>query len=172
MLDTHTVIYKVGLLILVVAMLVSCAQSGTGVGSIAIPAERLAFQASDKQQTWQTNDMVINYQNIMSGTGYLFTGKVSISDRISYSYPIAFTLNIYVNLLNQDGLVVSKYNIGASKVSYETTPNDIPFKVSLPQLPGVTSFVFSYEGTFRESGGVNIKNRIDELLISYAPFVK
>ena len=149
----------------------SCAGNFSTVGKTAIGDEQITIRETSTTEFWQTKDLIIEYQSKRAGNNFTLSGTVKISDRILYSYPIAHSFDVYANLLNEAGVVASRHNIRASVAAYSITPDSIPFSVTLPLQPTVSSFVFSYDGTFGERG-IKIKRRADEITIYHQPFLK
>ena len=165
--------YKAYSLLICISFMVfsSCTGKFSPVGKTALPDEHIVIEESTDTQVWQTQDLTIEYQSLIKGNDMALRGNVRISDRIVYSYPIAHSFDIYANLLNEAGVVISRHNIRAVVAAYSSTPDSIPFSVTLPLQPGVLSFVFSYDGTFGEHG-IKLRRRADEITIYHHPFLK
>ncbi len=149
----------------------SCAGNFSTVGKTAIPDEQIRIEETSTTKFWQTKDVKIEYQIKRAGNNFNLLGTVKISDRIQYSYPIAHSFDVYANLLNEAGVVTSRHNLRASIAAYSFTRNTIPFSVTLPLQPSVSSFVFSYNGTFGERG-ISLDRWADEITIYHEPFLK
>lgn len=157
-------------IIILLSLLSSCSHPlKHTLGSTAIPGQRIALRAGS-EQTWQTKHLIFNYTMEERDNHFLFTGTVSIKDWVLNSYPIAKSLDVYVNLLNSNGVATSIQNLSLLVPAYTQVNNSLPFKKQLPKDRDISSIAFSYWGTFRQSG--ILLGDGDELEIYHNPFQK
>ncbi len=95
-----------------------------------------------------------NILRILSSTCLIFMGLFFLSscNRALHNEGRTAFLNIYVNLLDQNGVATSKHDICPIISRYNTVPDQMPFKKTLQKDDNTVSTAFSYWGNFRETG--------------------
>jgi hypothetical protein len=149
----------------------SCSNALHNEGRTAFPSEQIEIKDTSADMVlWQTNHLAIQYRLKDMGSFFTITGTVQIKDRITLSFPVADFLNIYVNLLDRDGVAAGKHNIGAVISRFNTVPNQIRFNKTVQKDEDTTLFAFSYWGIFRERGIADSRDADWEIF--YNPFEK
>lgn len=148
----------------------SCSKPLQTVGKTVLPQEKIEIiDSNGAEHIWQTSDLVLKY-TIEDGIDTItVSGTVVISDRVLYTYPIARFLNIYISLLDKDGVAASRHLINLRVSAYNTVSEKIPFRTQVAKGEDITSFAFSYWGTFRESGA-SVRRHAEELEIFHNSF--
>lgn len=101
-----------------------------------------------EMKMWQTNDLSILYNAVDSGNAVTLTGFVEISDSVTYTFPQADFLIIYVYLLNQDGISTSRHSIRPGISRFNTIGQESRFSKIIPKDADTASFTFGYWGNF------------------------
>jgi hypothetical protein len=150
----------------------SCNNALHNEGRTAFPDEQAEIKdTSVDMEVWQTDHLAIQYRIKDMGSSFTITGTVHIKDRITLSFPVTDFLNIYVNLLDRDGVATSKHNIGAVTSRFNTVPSQIRFTKTVQKDEDTALMAFSYWGKFRERGVGNAREVVD-WEIFYNPFEK
>ena len=123
---------------------------------------------------WQTYDVSIHYKMLDSGDAITLSGFVKISDSVTYTFPRADFLYIYVYLLNRDGIPTSRHIIRPGISRYNTFSQQSNFSRTILKDPDTASFAFGYWGNFVDSENVfwggRMRSSGDEWQIYHSPF--
>jgi hypothetical protein len=160
-----------------VIFLSSCFKPYDNLNRQVLADEQLEIEnTAAEMRTWGTNDLTLRYNALDSGDAITFTGFVKISNSVTYSFPRADFLILYVYLLNQDGMSTSRHIIRPSISRYNTFSRESRFGKTIRKDPGTTSFAFGYWGNFVDSEstfrGGRFGSEGDEWEIYYSPFEK
>jgi len=170
MIGTIRIFFLISLFLSGAFLLSSCNNALRNEGRIAFHDEQIEIKdTSVDMAVWQTDHLAIQYRIKDMGSSFTITGTVHIKDRITLSFPVTDFLNIYVNLLDRDGVATSKYNIGAVASRFNTVPSQIRFTNTVQKDEDTTFIAFSYWGKFRERG---IGRDVVDWEIFYNPFEK
>jgi hypothetical protein len=151
-------------------LLSSCNRALHNKGRTAFIQQQIEIRdTSPDMKLWQTDHLVMKYRLKDIGSSFTISGTVHIKDRVTLSFPISDFLYIYVNLLDQNGMVSSKHDICPCISRYNTVPDQIMFNKTLQKNRDTTSIAFSYWGNFREKGITSPRNVVD-LEIFFNPF--
>ena len=153
----------------------SCFKPYDNLGSQVVADEQLEMEsAAAEMKLWQTNDLSIHYNTVDRGNTITLTGFVTISDSVTYTFPQADFLIIYVYLLNEDGISTSRHGIRPGISKYNTVSRKSKFSKTIPKDADTASFAFGYWGNFvyseREMIGGRFRSSGDEWEIYHSPF--
>ncbi len=169
---TIRITFSICLIFSGVLLLLSCNRALHNKGRKAFLQQQIEIRdTSSDIKFWQTDHLAIKYRLEDSGSSFTIAGTMQIKDRVALSFPITDFLNIYVNLLDRNGIATSKHDICPCISRYNTVPNQIKFSKTLQKDEDTTSIAFSSWGNFREEGISNPRNVVD-LGIFFNPFEK
>ncbi len=154
------VMNKCGLAALVVVFscaffLSSCCKPYDNIPRQVLADEQLYMQTAPTViKLWETNDISIHYNALDSGDAITFRGVVKIKDSVTYSFPRADFLLLYVYLLNGDGISTSRHIIRPNISKYNTVSQQTRFSKIIPKDADTVSFAFGYWGNFFDTDGM------------------
>jgi len=128
-----------------------------------------------EMKLWETDDLSIHYKMQAAGDYLNLSGYVKISDSVTYTFPRADFLVIYVYLLNGDGMSTSRHIIRPGISRYNTFRQESQFSKIIPKDVDTTSFAFGYWGNFIDTESTIMEGRMrsggDEWEIYHSPFL-
>jgi hypothetical protein len=129
---------------------------------------------SAEMNLWQTNDLSIHYKMQDGGDSIGLSGFVKIHDSVTYSFPRADFLIIYVYLLNRDGISTSRHIIRPRISRFNSFFHESGFSKIIRKDPDTAFFAFGYWGNFIDTENVIRNGRLgsggDEWEIYHSPF--
>lgn len=155
---------QIVLIILALGLLISCAKTYSNLGREAVSTERLDIRSIEEPSVWETNDLAVHYTLKDEGNSFTLRGYVEIKNSISYSFPRVKHFNLYIYLLDDQGIATSRFSTRPRMSTYNVFPKQSKFGITIPKDQGTMSFAFGYFGGFLDSendffggrfGGVN-----------------
>ena len=169
----RTISLTLSLIITLPILLSSCNSALHNVGKTALQPQQIAIKDTPAEgAVWQTDDLIMHYRMKDNGDSLTLAGSVAIQDSVTYSYPIAKFLNLYVYLLNPAGVAAGQHTVRINISPYNTVSDQNTFKVTLPKTENSTAIAFGYWGTFREKGTGGFRERSEEVEVFFNPFTK
>lgn len=160
--------YFPGFTVIILALFVSsCAMvPKSHLGDTAIADERIELKSTTERNIWSTGDLSIYYHLFDKGNFFDLSGFVEIKTSVTYTFPLADYLYIYIYLLDNEGVATSRHAIRPNISKYNTFPEKVRLSVTLPKDPETTSIAFGYLGNFvsieaAEGGGRRGYEKID-----------
>ncbi len=127
------------------------------LGDKAIAEEMIELKSTKENQIWSTDDLSIYYSLLDQGSFFDINGFVEISTSVTYTFPLADYLYIYVYLLDGEGVATSRHSIRPFLSTYNPFPEKAAFSATLPKNPETAYLAFGYFGNFvsieREENG-------------------
>lgn len=102
------------------------------------------------QNTWQTDDLSIEYRYLQNAGILKISGRIVFSDHIK-NYAYLENFDLIIHFLDADHKIIADRDI--SPLSNYNEVKDLTFEKSLKVPPGTTAITFSYSGEARSSGG-------------------
>jgi hypothetical protein len=127
------------------------------LGDKAMADESIELQSTEENKIWSTEDLSIHYSLLDQGNFFDIKGFVEISTSVTYTFPLADYLYIYVYLLDGEGVATSRHSIRPFLSTYNPFPEKAAFSATLPKDRETAYLAFGYFGNFvsieREEGG-------------------
>lgn len=169
------------ILIFLLAMLLlsSCAgrqfMSPSYVGGIADASfiQPLTLTKSEAMK-WQAQHLSVDYAIQQSGNNLGFSGTLTMSDWIYYSFPFPSYFYFYIHYLDVNNRVISSHEISPLINALAQYTSTYRLRTPPPPPQGAESFVFSYWGNFQSAGrfGYDEDRGGDDWEIYFNPFLK
>jgi len=146
------------------------------VGRIADVSFTQSLNVTDESETknWQAQHLSIDYAIQQSENGLGFSGTLTMSDWIYYSFPFPEFFYFYLHYLDEKNSVISSHEI--SPIIRPIAQYTSTYRLRTPPPPplGAESFVFSYWGNFFSSGrfGFDEDRGGDDWEIHFNPFLR
>ena len=126
------------------------------LGDKAIEEELIELKSTEVNKIWFTNDLSIYYSLLDQRNFFDINGFVEISTSVTYTFPLADYLYIYVYLLDAKGVATSRHSIRPFLSTYNPFPEKAAFSATLPKDAETAYLAFGYLGNFvsieREEG--------------------
>ncbi len=139
-----------GFIVIIIALLFSsCAMvPKSHLGDTAIADERIELKSTGEKNIWSTGDLSIHYDLFDRGNVFDLNGFVEIKTSVTYTFPLADYLYIYIYLLDNEGVATSRHALRPNISRYNTLPKKVRLSATLPKDPETTSIAFGYLGNF------------------------
>lgn len=121
------------------------------VGAVARKEARIALAGDMTARTWETGDLIFKYSLEQKGEAFTLTGKIALSDSLTYAYPQVANFFFYLSFLDDGGKVIETVDLSPVVTTFGAAPGSIPVRLSSVQPPGSNAFVFHYRGRFLDS---------------------
>jgi hypothetical protein len=143
-------------LILVATGCTGASKSFTGNKVSSAPVVSIK-QGGAEASTWQTFDLVTNYNYKYESDVFEISGVAVLNDHYQMTYDALKDLRIFLFLLDADAHVLKAVPVARSLTS--ALNEKLAFNVSLNAPPGLTAFSFGYDGEVQsQRGGTSFYN--------------
>jgi hypothetical protein len=122
------------------------------VGTLARPGNRLELEEGpERRGTWQTPDLVVNYQYRQAGQSLELTAEVNLTGHLRRGYTSASNVYLGVHFLNAENRVIASRNFSLSGFRAPIRKWRITRRLEVPAE--ANAIAFSYTGRVSEGGG-------------------
>jgi len=143
---------KTGKILLVIAIIFSGLLAFTMVrfsqayGEKAVPeSERITLSAHNASGTWQTDDVIVEYQSEQTGGQIEISGQVNFTDQVSDTFNTVDYFKLIAAFLDDQGKELASYEL-MTKSNFSSRGAGPGFSKTVGVPQGASSFAFGYSG--------------------------
>ncbi|HKJ64651.1 MAG TPA: hypothetical protein VJ969_04570 [Desulfopila sp.] len=117
-------------------------------GDKALTAERIALESTDEEKTWRTGELAVHYNIRGREDSFEIRGFVEVDSSVTYTFPLAEYLSLFLYLLDGDGVAVSRRTVRPNIAFYSTFTDKAGFSATIEKDHQVPFIAFGYRGSF------------------------
>ncbi len=118
------------------------------IGDRAAATERIDLKSTKEEQIWRTDELALHYHIRLREQYFEIRGFAEVDTSITYTFPSAEYLSIYIYLLDADGVAVSRHTVLPRIALYSAFTDKARFSAAI-EYDQQTSFIaFGYLGNF------------------------